>query len=76
MSFTLLSMAPPEDDDPPWPPLVDRNRLKETEDEEVGTLLSVFDSPLDFFAEEGLLLVSNPSNFFSGWKVVYRPNSL
>ena len=49
-------------------PLVDQNRLKETEDkeEEVGTHLLAFDFPLDFFAEfklkeeEGLFLVSKP----------------
>ena len=65
----LLAGAPPlKEDDPPRPPLVDRNRLKETADEEeveVGTRLA-FGSHLDFFAgfelkveEEGLFLLAD-----------------
>ena len=68
MSFTPPSGPPLKEDDPPRPPLVDRNRLKETADEEeveVGTRL-VFGSHLDFFAgfelkveEEGLFLLAD-----------------
>ena len=68
MSFTPPSGPPLKEDDPPWPPLVDRNRLKETADEEeveVGIRLA-FGSHLDFFAgfelkveEEGLFLLAD-----------------
>ena len=68
MTFTPPSGPPLKEDDPPRPPLVDRNRLKETADEEeveVGTRLA-FGSHLDFFAgfelkveEEGLFLLAD-----------------
>ena len=52
---------------------MDRNLLKETEDEEeeMGTLLPAFDSPLDFFAKEGLLVSKRVISSQDGrWSIV------
>ena len=76
-----------EDDDPPRPPphpLVDRNQLKETEDEEVGTCLLAFDSPsrplcriwIKRKKKVSFWYPNLLSNFFSGGNDVYRLNSL